>query len=136
MRRKILQDFANTLCQMLVGWRMVEDLEVLAALPDGTLRVNVLSGIATHSSQTPVELHIARELRAWLLHRFAEAAISPSDIDSAIVTASIRTDRIATNRKRIISFDFAAESAITTSEREYRGVLHEVHRWHTRMSSD
>jgi len=112
---------------------MGEDLEVLAALPDGTLQIDILSGIATHSSNTQVELHIAVELQAWLLHRLAESTISPSDIEAAALTARIRTDRIATNRKRIVSFDFAVESVIATSERQYRGELQEVHQWHTRV---
>ncbi len=50
--------------------------------------------------------------------------------------AAIRTDRIATNRKRIISFDFAVDSTIVTAEREYRGQLCEVHQWHSREPSN
>jgi hypothetical protein len=37
MKRKTLRDVANTLPDMLVGWRMVEDLDRLSDLPDGTL---------------------------------------------------------------------------------------------------
>ena len=134
MRRKVLQDFANTLCQMLVGWRMAEeDLEVLAALPDGTLLIDVLSGAARHSSAAAVELCVARELQAWLTNRLSESGIEASDIRHATLTAVIRTDRIATERKRIVSFDFAVQASIGTSEREYRGTLDEVHKWHTRV---
>jgi hypothetical protein len=136
VRRKILQDFANTLCQMLVGWRMGDDLEALAALPDGTLTIDVLSGTACHSSEAVLELHVTDELQAWLLHRLTASRIEPSAVCHAVVMADIRTDRIATNRKRIISFDFAVEAVIRTSEREYRGELHEVHKWHTRVASN
>lgn len=136
MRRKIIQDFANTLCQMLVGWRMGEDLEVLADLPDGTLSIDILSGSANHSVNGPIRLHVAGELQAWLQHRLSESEIEPSIVDQARVTAVIRTDRIATNRKRIVSFDFTVDSVITTADREYRGRLCEVHQWHSRVPSN
>jgi hypothetical protein len=136
VRRKILQDFANTLCQMLVGWRMAEDLEVLADLPDGTLVIDVVSGSAVHSVNGPLALYIAGELQAWLQHRLSESGIDRSGIERAVVMAAIRTERIATNRKRIISFDFAVDSTIVTAEREYRGKLCEVHHWHSRVPSN
>lgn len=136
MRRKILQDFANTLCQMLVGWRMGDDLEVLAELPDGTLLIDALSGVATHSLNGHVNLYVAGELQAWLQNRLSESRIDPSAIARATVEASIRTDRIATNRKRIISFDFVVNSIIVTAKREYRGALAGVHRWHSRVPSN
>ena len=44
MRRKVLQDIANTLCQMMVGWRMGDDAQRMARLPDRTL---VALGCAT-----------------------------------------------------------------------------------------
>jgi hypothetical protein len=119
---------------MLVGWRMAEDLEVLADLPDGTLAIDVLSGSAVHSVDGPLTLYIAGELQAWLQHRLSESAIDRSGIERAIVMAAIRTDRIATNRKRIISFDFTVDSTIVTAERQYRGKLCEVHQWHTRVT--
>jgi hypothetical protein len=136
VRRKILQDYANTLCQMLVGWRMGDDLEVLASLPDGTLHIDAMSGAATHSINGLLNLHVAGELQSWLQHRMSEKNIEPSAISSAIVRANIRTDRIATNRKRIVSFDFEVTSSIVTSEREYKGALIEVHQWHTRAPSN
>jgi hypothetical protein len=134
--RKIFQDLANTLCQMLVGWRMGNDLEVLAGLPDGTLLINVLSGVATHSVNGRLSLQIASELQAWLQHRLSESEIDPSMITAASVEASIRTDRIATNRKRIVSFEFVVTSSILSSEREYKGTLVEVHHWHRRVPSN
>ena len=134
--RKILQDFANSLCHMLVGWRMGEDLELLADLPDGTLNLDVLSGTATHSVNGHVNLHIARELQAWLQHRLLKSRIEPSSIAQAAVTATVRTNRIASNRMRIVSFDFAVDSIIETADREYRGKLCEVHQWHSRMPSN
>ena len=136
MRRKIIQDLANTLCQMLVGWRMAEDLEVLAELPDGVLSIDVLAGTASHSVGGAVQTSIAGELQAWLLHRLSVTDIPIAAICSAQITAHICTDRIATNRKKIISFDFAVESVIATDQRSYAGRLREIHHWHSRVPSN
>ncbi len=132
MRRKILQDYANTLCAMLVGWRMGEDLEVIADLPDGELLVNVLNGVATHSLAGVIELGVAKELQAWFFNRLKVSNIPSEVIKLATVKAGIKTDRIATNRKKIVSFDFTLQSAIETDERSYLGKLKEVHSWHQR----
>jgi hypothetical protein len=121
---------------MVVGWRMAEDLEVLADLPDGTLAIDVLSGSAVHSVNGPLTLHVADELQAWLQHRLSESGVDRFGIERAVVLAAIRTDRIATNRKSIISFDFAVDSTIVTAEREYHGKLCEVHQWHARVPSN
>ena len=117
---------------MLVGWRMAEDLEVLAGLPDGTLTIDVLSGRATHTGTDSLHLHISEELQAWLTHRMAELKVPLNDLDEALVVARIRTDRIATDRKRIVSFDFECESSLRSGARLYHGSLTEKHVWHAR----
>ncbi|WP_129642528.1 hypothetical protein [Peristeroidobacter agariperforans] len=114
---------------------MAEDLEILADLPDGTLSIDALSGSASHSVNGLINLHIAGELQTWLQQRLSESRIEPSIIVQAKVTAAVRTDRIATNRKRIVSFDFTVDSVISTTDREYRGKLCEVHQWHSRAPS-
>lgn len=135
MRRKVIQDLANTLCQMLVGWRMREDLETLAALPDGELIVDALAGTARHEQAGPVTLHIGGELKAWLTERVGAQQIPIQGINSAQVTATIRTDRVATNRQQVVSFDFLVRSVIATEQCQYIGKLHEVHHWHSRAAS-
>ena len=136
MRRKIIQDLANTLCQMLVGWRMGDDLEALAELPDGTVSIDVLAGTASHDTAGAIQLYIAGELQAWLSHRLSVNRIPAQAITAAEVTAEICTDRIATNRKRIVSFDFSVQSIISTDECSYTGKLHETHSWHSRAPSN
>jgi hypothetical protein len=135
MRRKFLQDIANTLCQMLVGWRMGDDLETFAQLPDGTLEVDCLKGTAHHSVSGPVSMLVASELTAWLGHRLEVHRFPSAELRTATVTARIRTDRIATNRKRVVSFDFAVESRVATTSHEYLGALTETHAWHTRVGA-
>ncbi|AXK71269.1 hypothetical protein DWG18_02495 [Lysobacter sp. TY2-98] len=120
---------------MLVGWRMGDDLESLANLPDGRLEIDVLRGHATHSSGAEPHLFIAHELQAWFSARLEQLSIPIAAISKAIVEADIRTDLLATNRKRVVSFNFDVNSLVTTAEREYRGRLAETHSWHSRVGA-
>jgi hypothetical protein len=132
MGRKVLQDVANTLPQMLVGWRMGDDMEALAALPDGTLDIDVLAGTAVHTAASLPELRIVGELHAWLIDRLEKAGLPRDQMTDARLVAAICTDRIATDRKRIISFHFTCTCTIATKERAYVGHLAEKHQWHSR----
>jgi hypothetical protein len=134
MPRKVFQDFANTLPAMFVGWRMASDLETLAELPDGTLTIDVKRGTAAHTSAPAITLHIAAELQAWLRARFEALSIPSEQLDSAILVARISTDRIATDRKRIVAFSIECKATLISSARSYVGSLSERHVWHNRMS--
>lgn len=134
MRRKVLQDVANTLCDMLVGWRMGADLEALSELPDGALSFDVLSGSVTHDQRGELDLYIARELSAWLKHRLESLSIPLGALTSATLRAEFKTDRIKTDKKRIVSFDWSCESSVATDEKTYVGRLVEAHQWHTRTA--
>jgi hypothetical protein len=135
MKLKALQGIANTLPEMLVGWRMSEDLDRLADLPDGVLRIDVLREVAVHSKAGPVELHIVLELSAWLRERLTALDIPVSQLNEVRVEADIRTDRIATDRKRIVSFDFDCHSRVATAERAYEAQRKETHKWHRRVGA-
>jgi hypothetical protein len=130
--RKVFQDFANTLPQMLVGWRMGDDLGTLADLPNGTLSIDILAGTASHSAALQLTLHVAKEMQAWLESRMTTFGIPSQELDAAVLVADIRTDRIATDRKRIVAFDFDCKSTLTSGPRRYVGALAEKHVWHRR----
>jgi hypothetical protein len=135
MKLKALQGVANTLPEMLVGWRMSEDLDRLADLPDGTLRIDVLHEAADHSTAGPVELHVVRELSAWLRERLTALGVPQSQLNEVRVDASIRTDQIATDQTRIVCFDFDCHSRVATAQRVYEARRRETHRWHRRAGA-
>jgi len=72
---------------------------------------------------------------SWFFDRLKASNIPLEEIKEATVKAGIKTDRIATNRKKIVSFDFTLQSVIETNERSYLGKLKEVHSWHQRDRS-
>lgn len=135
MRRKVLQDIANTLCQMVVGWRMGDDYERIADMPDGTLVFDLLAAKVDHNLVEAPQLWIAGELNAWLLSRLVVEHIPVEAIVSASLVVEYKTDRIKTNRKKIVSFDFVCRSTIETSDKNYTGNLIERHAYHQRVAA-
>ena len=135
MGRKILQDIANTLSEMFVGWRMAEDLEKLSKLPDGVLTVNLLTPQASHSSEGSIDLHVVDELQLWAIQRLEREGIRFGDLDEVKLDIGIKTGRIATDRKNIISFDFECACRVVGSGRSYESKLSEAHHWHHRTNA-
>lgn len=135
MRRKVLQDIANTLCPMLVGWRMHDDLEVLSDLPSGSIEFDLIQSHAVHSQKGEVKLYITCELRTWMFRQFQENKIDKEKIKKAVVVANIDTDKIKTDKKRIVFFHWNVESTIETDEKTYKGYLKEEHKWHKRINT-
>lgn len=134
MRRKVLQDLANTLCQMVVGFRMAEDMERMADLPGGTLSFDLLRETVRHSSDGELTLWITGELAAWLQARLCAEAIDPSRLLSAQLEVRFKVEKRETEKTRIVAFDFACRSLLATDEKEYRGTLDERHEWRQRRS--
>lgn len=135
MRRKVLQDLANTLCQMMVGCRMGRDYETLAELPDGTISFDLLNVVATHSSGAQPKLWITGELAAWLQSRLVTENIDAASLVAAILDVQHKTDRIKTIRKKVVSFDFVCRSLLATEEKRYEGKLVERHTYHQRTDA-
>lgn len=50
---------------MLVDWRVGDDLELLAELPDGALTFDVIAGVSFHDISGAVDFD-SRKLQAWL----------------------------------------------------------------------
>ena len=135
MRRKRFNHYADVICKMFVGWRMGEDLEKLSALPDGTIKINLLTGEAEHSVSGALDLNISTEIQAWLEQQGNKEGINISDLESGILEVDINTEKVATNKKKIVMFHFKARSLLKTNEVSYKGELKETHKWHTRIAT-
>jgi len=72
MRKKALQDLANVFCQMFVGWRMQEDLQLLIDAGSCSITIDVVTGTA-FLDDTPTKLHIAEEISAWFKKKAGSA---------------------------------------------------------------
>lgn len=134
MRRKRLNHYADIVCKMFMGWRMSEDLEILAEIPDGQLTIDLLSGQSTHDAKGAIQLHIADEIRAWLKLECEKESIPFNQLSTAELVVDLDTSQVKTDKKRIVCFSFVCRSVIATDEHEYRAEAHETHKWHNRIS--
>lgn len=134
MRRKRLNHYADVVCRMFVGWRMGDDLEVLSEVPDGTITIDLLKGTANHSVVGNLELHISQEIAAWLSQQSAKEGINWSEMKSATLEVLIDTGRVATNKKKVVMFNFTCLAKLSTSEACYEANLIESAKWHTRTT--
>lgn len=132
MRRKRLKHYADIICKMFVGWRMGDDFELLASLPDGIIDINLIDSTATHGIIGKLDLHVAKEITAWLRLEMEKDNIDYSEIKNASLRVVVNTGHVSTNKKMIVCFDFDCQSKIETSSTTYEATLKELHKWHTR----
>lgn len=128
MRRKVLQDHANTLCQMFVGWRMAEDGGKLAAMGRGKFVVDILQGTATGENGV-IELWIAGELNAWFRRRLREHHVEEASILEAVLEIVVDSSPVPNKRARGTTFNWDIRSRIRTEDAQYEGHLNEAHTW-------
>lgn len=114
-----------------MGWRMGDDLEVLAEIPDGQLSIDLLAGQTTHDSRGPITLHVADEIQAWLKSECKRESIPFAQIVKAELVVELDTSQVKTDKKRAVCFSFVCRSLIATDEHEYRAEAHETHNWLT-----
>jgi len=136
MRRKILQHYADVLCHMAIGWRMGDDLEVLSDLSDGTIHFNILEGEAIHDIEGDIKLHISDEMNTWLRDRLSKDQVLVSAIESVTLDLQMKTGRIKTDKKRVVSFDWRCHSRIKTEEKVYEVKHVDRHAWYSRKKPE
>ena len=132
MHEKDLGLLARVLPHMVARWRLHGDLETLAALPDGRIRIDVLKGAAAHDSAGSVDLELARELKAGLDSQLEKKGIARDTLLEASVLIDSDTSKVKTDRNSIVHFDFRIASRIRTAEGIYEGSQDEEHVWHAR----
>ncbi len=121
---------ARAMAHLAAGWRDRDDLETLAALPDGTAILDLLSGTARLEDGRPMPLRLAPALQAALAERLGRKG--PATADRAELILRWGTGAIATDRSRIVHFDFDLEARVGAGDGEYRAARREDHVWHSR----
>ena len=111
---------------------MWDDLEFLSGLPDGNIEIDILNESAVHSVNGPLDLHITKELRAWLTKECEKEKIELPMIEGASLAVDVKTDKVATDKKKVVMFVFNCRSCIKTSDTLYESSLQDTHKWHIR----
>jgi hypothetical protein len=130
MKRKIIQDYANTLCQMLVGWRMGDDISKFNSLESGKFTIDILNKKCLNNGNTVKGLHIVEELNAWFLDQLQNNSIPLSNIEQSVINADIEIEKTEEKKKALkTSLKWDIKCTIQTEEKVYEGRLKEIHTW-------
>jgi hypothetical protein len=124
--------FARVLPHLFARWRDAGDFEVLAALPDGEISLDALTGSARHFQAGPIVLRIAEELAAGFADQLSRKGIAQATVLEAGLTVAVDTTKVKTDRARIVHFDFRIVSRIRTETASFTASQDEEHVWHER----
>jgi hypothetical protein len=126
MKRNVLLDIANTLCQMLYSRRLSEDRDKLVSLPAGTITVDLLAGEAHHDSTGPIPVVFGRVFADWLRMRCLDEGFPITLLNSAILTIAVNPD-LPHPTDFLGPFDrWSARCEIVTNDRTYVGQIREL----------
>jgi hypothetical protein len=131
MHGRDFRGVAQNLAAMAVSSRIAADLEMLAALPDGAVRVDLIASTATAADGATLSLQLAPMLWSWLNQQSSERGFNLTEIQSAEILIDADTSRILTNRASIISFDLHAVTTLVRGDRVYKAESTN-HMWHDR----
>ncbi|UKA05261.1 hypothetical protein IHC92_08845 [Photobacterium damselae subsp. damselae] len=135
MGLKRINHYVEVLPKMFVGWRMGEDLETLSELPNGVLSINLFDGTVSHSIVGELELYISNELSTWFRNEVKKENIDLSMLLKACLTVEVDTDKVKTNKKRVVMFNFDCIAHVATVNKVYESRFSEVIRWYTRLQT-
>ena len=110
-----------------MGWRMHDDLAILADLPDGSLSIDLISCTATHDAMGIIRLHIADEINAWLRAECQRESIPFDQLCKAKLVVDLHSSEIKRKKNQGVRFVFDCQSTIETDEHKC-----DLHLWDKR----
>lgn len=121
MRRGLLQDYANQVCQMAVGWRLaISDLALLAERGEGLVAFDLLAR-TTDIGGLPVPLTIMDEVMAWVGEAEGRDNLPAGLIQSFTMELAFRVAEEQNGRAEIRHVDLDCTSLLVTADAECAG---------------
>jgi hypothetical protein len=133
VRRKVLQDFANTLCQQFLDLGSGHDVKTFVSSGSGLYSMNILSGECSHDGAPIPELKACREYRSWLGEQMTKRNVPPGLLRAELAVrvtvrkASIRES--AGTRFGSADLEFHCRAELATDEKVYIGEISGPHAW-------
>ncbi|MCA9647551.1 MAG: hypothetical protein KC492_42975 [Myxococcales bacterium] len=117
---KNLKSLSRALADIAASSRAAQSLGPLASSPNATLDFDLLASRTIHSGLGPLELPLTTDLRGWLFAHVHEAGLAADDLESAIVSLRVRTDRVPTDRARVVLFEFSSSCTLRARSRSFQ----------------
>ena len=131
---KKLAGFANNLSAMIVSESASELYEELIELPDGTVKVDLISRSGYLNDSIALKTPYIEELRDWLLKKINENHIKAEEISKAIITLDIDSSTIPCDRKYTVHYLATATTVIDVRDRNFEQRVPVTHVWHKRRT--
>ncbi len=131
---KELAGCAHNLCQLVVGSGLEDSLDALGEFPDGGVVLDLLGRSATHGEAGELPGSIGAEAFGWFESRLLRLEIPQRALEEGIVELSYRTDRVPTERSRLLLFELEAKARIVAGGRQFCAEFNNVH-WHKRLAA-
>ena len=128
MKRKVLQHESNTLCEMFVGWQLLEDYNVFTELQGGTLVLNILSNTCEFSGKQIKPLFMLSILRNWLEQDLQRDKLSLSLLTEATMVVDFKTTIVLPPAGSVLC-KIQCESRIRLSDKLYTAHRVTTHSW-------
>jgi hypothetical protein len=140
MRRGLLKNYTDTLCDIIVGWRLRvsrDDMPMLVSVGTGNLEMNLLDGATTLNGE-PITYHFSHELSHWLRERAEADGLGWDNLSRASMVVRFDFNETTTlgrrswwqqrarvqNLRRVLTFDCEAsiesESGSASSRKSTR----------------
>ena len=119
---------------MAASSRAAPSLGPLASAANASLEFDLLANQVTGAHQQPA-LPLAAELRSWLLAHLRAAGLDPEVLERAIVSLNFRTDRVATDRSRVVLFELSSSCTLRAESREFQATSGPNLVWYTQPAA-
>jgi hypothetical protein len=131
--KKSFDGLAHALCDTAMGVRLGQsDFDVLASMPDGTIRVDALSAHCSHSRTGPIFLGLGAQLRSWFEAQFKPRHIDPRRVTGAEVEITYDTGSVETDRRYLVLFVLKCCGQVQVGDKSYTREVAEKRVWHRR----
>lgn len=134
MRRKVIQEFANSFCQRVIDLPDGYDLASFAHYGSGTYAANILTGDCTHNDNAIPRLRLCDVYREWMQAQLEKHGIPWEGVKEADfqVTVEVKDVNLRSSFGRRFAsahFSFECQSEIKTDEKSYFGRMQGMKEW-------
>jgi hypothetical protein len=134
MRRKVIQDFANTFCQKFLDSPNGYDLARFAQFGVGTATLNILTGECILNDVPVPKFDTCDDHKEWLRCQLVKHNIPKEAIKNAKMTVQFSISDIDIRQSyghtfRSAEFDFHCMSEIQTDEKSYAARMSNRKKW-------
>jgi hypothetical protein len=131
VRRKVLQSYANVLCQHFIDLGSGSDARAFSELGSGHYKLDILTGVCTKDGARIPELKVCRHFRLWLMEQIEKDRVPPG-VESAVLAVDLTVANVRAkvpHRLGAADFTYQCRSEVRTDEKTYVGILSGARQW-------